>query len=441
MSAVRALVTFVIAVQATGAWAWQSSGGGAFVTAAALAVDAQGDAVVVGSNSGSAGDTLFVAKLAGTSGVVRWHTVVHGPVEFSQDRLEAVALDAQGDVLAVGSLYRPREVLVVKLSGATGAEIWRYAARGCSPLAVGVAVDAAGDVLAAPVCEGSDTVFSVLKLAGASGEVRWRQALPGSAGWVRVAVDARGDVVAAGSRADRFTVMKVSGADGGLLWRRTLGRGWANGVAVDASGNVMALGRAGGARNFAVVKLAGRSGRLRWRRDIRGSGRTVYDVEEEAYRHPEHEGLALAVMPPGDVVAGGYLQNLRTAEDFFVVRLSGRGGQERWRRVFKGVGLNYRDDTTTRNVDDRATTLSVDSRGDVIAAGRIEVPAVCLGLGVVKLARRDGQELWRFQGCEGAGMATAVALDSAGDPVVGAVDAGHGGAPVRKLRGDTGADF
>ena len=92
-------------------------------------------------------------------------------------------------------------------------------------------------------------------------------------------------------------------------------------------------------------------------------------------------------------------------------------------------------------VEDRASVLALDPQGDVIAAGRIQVPAFCLGLGVVKLARRNGEELWRFQGCEGAGMASAVALDADGHPVVAAVDTRRDGVPVRKLRGDTGADF
>ena len=447
MSEVLALVTFVIALQGTDGWAWQSSAGGAFVTASALALDAHGDVVVAGLNSDPAGDTLFVAKLSGTSGVLRWRTMVSEPVPFSQDRLEAVAFDARGDVLAVGTRFRPQEFMVVKLSGATGEELWRYAARGCSQISLAVAVDAADDVITAgPDCEREEEpAFAVLKLAGASGEVRWHQVLPGNGGWVRaVAVDARGDVAAAGSRTNRFTVMKLSGADGGVLWRRTSGRrGWANAVAFDRIGDVVAVGASGGAsKDFAVAKLAGRSGSLRWQHVIRGSARTFYDSEEETNVHPVHEGLALAMVPSGDVIAGGYLQNLKTSEDFFVVKLAGRGGSERWRRVIKGVGIDYRDERrTTRKVEDRASVLALDPQGDVVAAGRIQVPGVCLGLGVVKLAWRNGEELWRFQGCEGAGMASSVALDADGHPVVAAVDTRRDGVPVRKLRGDTGADF
>src|SRR5262245_29071437 len=95
---------FGVAAESSGAWRREAGLG-----AARAVMD-----VVAGGTSG-------VLKLDGASGAVLWRHDVGGTVS-------AVATDAAGDVIAVGSVQNTvtiLDLLVVKLAAATGAEIWR----------------------------------------------------------------------------------------------------------------------------------------------------------------------------------------------------------------------------------------------------------------------------------------------------------------------------
>ena len=131
-------------------------------------------------------------------------------------------MDAGGEVVAAGVAFT-----VVKLSGPSGARLWRRAVSGIaiSSTAFAVTVDAGGDVVAAgATTTGGFSDFTVAKLSGPSGARLWRRVIngPGNANdeAFAVAVDAGGDVVAAGSinntgTGEDFAVVKLRGADGG----------------------------------------------------------------------------------------------------------------------------------------------------------------------------------------------------------------------------------
>src|SRR5262249_19438228 len=159
-----------------------------------------------------------------------WRTVVRGLAPYP-GTLDALVVDRQGDVVTVGTypgIQRyPWNFTVVKLSGANGSELWRYAVPGCtdyySSEVNSLAVADAGDIVTAGrLCiEGAPSLpFAVVKLSGANGSVQWLRGLDAPETFNRVAalvVDAHGDVVAGSSSNDQFTVSKLSGADGGTI--------------------------------------------------------------------------------------------------------------------------------------------------------------------------------------------------------------------------------
>ena len=164
---------------ASGAKRWQqdiSSG-----SARAVAVDAAGNVVAAGSLATPTSNDFTVIKFDGTSGAERWRQVITGPSFDGLSGLDAarvVAVDAVGDVVAAGSTTTggtsPDFFTVIKFDGASGAERWCQVVptpSGCCLSGVqAVAVDAAGDVVAAGSIQdsgGSD--FTVVKLRGTDG--------------------------------------------------------------------------------------------------------------------------------------------------------------------------------------------------------------------------------------------------------------------------------
>ena len=163
-----------------------------------------------------------------------WRVTINGN-DDSTDAANAVVVDAAGDVIAAGSIVNAsRNVFVVKLAAVTGAELWRREIDGgglggpfAEDQANAVVVDATGDVLVGGAIdeEGSFGRFAVVKLAGATGEEVWRQKLGTSFGRVTaIAIDAAGDLVAVGrAGTPDVHVVKLAGATGAVLWRATSG--------------------------------------------------------------------------------------------------------------------------------------------------------------------------------------------------------------------------
>jgi hypothetical protein len=202
-----------------------------FSTAYAVTVDGGGDVVAAGATTTNGFSDFTVAKLSGPSGAKLWRYVLNGPGN-ANDAAYAVTVDGGGDVVAAGSIFSDSgdDFTVVKLSGSSGAELWRYVLNGSAnahDYAWAVTVDGGGDVVAAGFTEnsGSGIDFTVVKLSGSSGAELWRRVLNGTANAhgdaaFAVTVDGGGDVVAAGSTnnsgtGEDFAVVKLRGTDGG----------------------------------------------------------------------------------------------------------------------------------------------------------------------------------------------------------------------------------
>ena len=444
--------TVVLLSDSGGAEIWRAeiNGTGSFGAAQAVAFDGSGDVFAAGSvvNTGTGSD-FAVVKLAGATGAVIWRKEINGTANAG-DGATSVTVDASGDVIAAGVLQNGSssyDFAVVKLAGATGAEIWRKEINGTAnsiDQASFVTVDAAGDVIAGGYLENAGTSydFAVVKLTGATGAEIWRKQINGtdtaaSDQAFSVVVDTAGDVIAAGTLTNTgtftdFIVVKLSGGSGSEIWRNEIDSpgnlfDLAYSVAVDTSGDVIAAGRFsnGSTPDFAVVKLAGAGGAELWRTEIDGTAGGFEEV------------LAVSIDGANDVIAAGYLLNASSSEDFAVVKFSGATGTEIWRNEIDGTAAGV----------DRASSVTLDGSGNVVAAGYLQNAGTDSDFSVVKLSATAGTEMWRAE-LDGTrdvpykGEALAAAVDAGGDILAaGWLSTGFSGASVVKLSGATGAEI
>jgi hypothetical protein len=282
-----------------------------------------------------------------------------------------------------------------------------------------------------------------------AGEELWtyQSGTPLSDGGLAVAVDPAGNIILSGHTEGNLSDQTNAGLDdayvrklsptGDELWTREFGSpnpDWAFGVAVDGSGNIIAVGAADGPL----------------------PGQTSIGYEDTFVRKYSPEGLELwtrqfgstgscrafgvAVDGSGNIIVVGRTEgalpgqtNLGTYDVF--VRKYGRDGAELWTRQF---GTTW---------PDLATAVAVDASGDILVAGTTEgaLPGqtqVGSGEAFVRKYNPDGAELWTRQfGTALSDEALAVATDAAGDVYVAGVTtgvfpgqtrAGHDDAFVRK---------
>lgn len=382
------------------------------------------------------GRDAAVVKVAGDVEVWRRVIAAGSP---GDDAVRAIALDAQGDAIVAGTLERAQsgdDWLVAKLAAATGAELWRVTLDGDgsqdSPFAV--ALDPNGDVVAAGYFQDAAGRYRVgaVKLAGASGAEIWRFVLPVSGGAdfaEALAVDAEGDAYLAGGYDGAFWVARLEGATGMLAWERKFTQGRARAVAlhpvagtVDAAGG-FATAPAGG--DFGVVRLDRATGMPIWAYATDGTDTISSDV-------------AYAIAPAGDgsadVFAAGVVDNMGTGSDLFAVRLDGATGGDRWFRTVD-AGVAYVAD------------LAMTAAGSPIVVGYDAQLGTDIGVQATAVAfdPESGATRWTGVidgGVEGYDVASAIAVAPGDRPhVVGSVAKGLAGtqAFVARLAGADGA--
>lgn len=193
----------------------------------AVAVDPFGDVVATGRTSVFANNAISfeftVLKLAGEDGSLAWRREL-SPGRPS-DNPRALAVDAVGDVIALGTIADDAgfHSAVVKLSGDDGSDLWRRLFD--RAFESDVTVDAVGDVVTAGGFSEPPRRLDlqVRKLGGATGELLWETLVdgPGHGGDIgrSVATDASGDVVVGGhltgdATGPDFAVVKLDGATG-----------------------------------------------------------------------------------------------------------------------------------------------------------------------------------------------------------------------------------
>ena len=363
---------FVVAkYTAAGAHLWSRVLGGANMDrATAVAVDANGDVVVTGSSRSASADfgggaltgsgvddDIIVAKYAGIDGTHVWSRRIGGS---GYDRGYGVAVDpTSGDVVVVGSFGPPadfgggpltnpwgiaNDLFVAKYAGANGAYRWaKNFSNTTSSVARAVAVDASGNIALTgnfmgtmDVGAGSMNGYAQNNILVAkftsTGVAMWSKSLGNIDGDDRgnaIAMDGSGNVAVTGtfrypadfgggllqadSTGDMF-VAKYAAATGAYIWAHRGGAGaqWdsGQGIATDASGNVVVTGffegtsdfdgrslvSTGGQDIFVAKYAAAAPGTLLW---VMPEGGLLGD-----------QGQAAATDSAGNVVVTGFFQGI-----------------------------------------------------------------------------------------------------------------------------------
>lgn len=381
-------------------------------------VTPSGDTVVAGCQEIGSVRQLAVTRFSAT-GSVLW-SIAH-PDDGSTSTIPCcVAMDGNGNVI-VGA-NSGSSVLIVKLSGTTGATIWQqHYDSGMGSTISSLELDAAGNVLIAGSGREFDTTslidFLTLKLHGDTGSLDWAKHYdgPGSDndGAMAIAVSATGDVAVTGTAISAvsnldITTIRYDGSNGNVQWvqRRDGGanrsdRGVA--VAFDPSGDVIVTGTVAVAvapTDILTLKYAGVSGSESWARLYQGAGNAA------------DEARGLAIDAAGEVYVVG--RSGFSDEDATVLRIAGTNGQLLWAtRYDGGIAAN-----------ESIYAIELDPLGRVFVAGNIRqgqaVDFLALGLS----ASDGGVEFVMAQDFGSGGTDRAYAIHQAHDlslRVVGSV--------------------
>ena len=353
---------------ATGAQSWRREiDGGPYGSdvANAVVVDASGDVVVVGGAFGEPfiGDHVTVMKLAGSTGNDVWSQ------DLGPGIGRTVATDGAGDVLVAATHY-DADIRVVKLARATGDVLWERVIHGPGMdtpwnFERALAIDGNGDVIVAGsiMNVGTRQDWLVAKLSGITGAEVWRRELDGGNNGMdhawSVVVDAAGDVMAAGHSVapmseGQFVVHKFSGVDGADMWRRVYGLGSARALAFDPTGDLIAGGDVINGVNysdFAVVRLSAATGTELWHATLGDPVDSLFDSV-----------FAVAVRGDGAVLAAGVTAKQASGDDFTLAAFDGTTGALLWRFDLDGVS----------STADEARAVALGNTGDVVAVGVVD---------------------------------------------------------------------
>jgi outer membrane protein assembly factor BamB len=259
----------------------------------------------------SGGDVLVAAtfgeRFKGRCSVLRLRQV-DGTVVWRQQpaqvagRLSSVVSVGDG-IVAEGRVIPPGEEffrhVVLRLSAATGVEVWRDVGQG-DAFGASSAVDARGDVV---IARASSSQVEVRKLAGATGAELWRHTTPLAATsavyGATLAVDSRGDVIVGTTG-----VEKLDGATGELVWSAPLPIDtYASSMKTDPSGDLVIEVKAQtfepGYDGEELSKLDGVDGSLVWHRPAVTAARRLLDVDDRG-------GAVVANLVGGPVGQGLY---------------------------------------------------------------------------------------------------------------------------------------
>jgi hypothetical protein len=364
----------------------------------AVAVDASGNVVVTGYSTGIGSNRdFYTAKYAAADGRVLWERRYNGPGN-GDDSANAVAVDPSGNVIVTGgsqAIGFNTDYYTAKYAAADGALLWerRYdGPRHGTDLAEAVALDANGNVIVTGFSESGAYDYYTAKYAAADGGLLWERRYNGPANGDdsanSVAVDTSGNVVVTGfslsstffGSRDYYTA-KYAAADGALLWEQRYngpahGDDYANALAVDPRGNVIVTGVLSGTPvlDMYTAKYAASDGALLWEKHFPGGGNAV------------------AVDASGDLIVTGItVGNSRSSDwDCYTAKYAAADGALLWERRYDGPAHGT----------DWAAAVVVDANGNVVVAGFSAGIGSGFDYYTAKYAASDGALLWeqRYNG-------------------------------------------
>jgi uncharacterized delta-60 repeat protein len=393
----------------------------------ALALDALGNVCVGGTRRSAATGLDYLISKYDASGKLAWSSVYDGPGAAAPDRLDddtlhAVAVDAQGSILATGSSPGEDgflEITTVKYSP-DGRLLW---AERLAPLpgmdarATAMAIDGAGSAWVGGTSVAPVGRFEVLVRYDPDGRALWLQRSSGpSRELVSMAVDAGGNAFLSThlrlpySEGQDIVTTRLD-SSGNVVWEaREDSPGTADdgitALAVDAVGSATVTGVSLGldsGYDYATLRYDA-LGNLSWI--------ARFSVEDE---NSNDRPAALALGDDGSVVvtgSGAYDQNDFERGRFATVKYDPRGN-ELWRAYLSEGSASL------------ARAVGLDPRGNVLVAGEIQrvfndregCPQLESDLVLVKYDS-DGRELWVSRFDSDSGGVSALAVDAGGNAYV-----------------------
>jgi hypothetical protein len=447
----------------------ESKGDSNYHQSPAIAVDTSGNVVVTGQfYSEQSGIDYHTVKYAAADGALLWEKRYDNPAKLSGDFAQAVALDANDNVVVTGfspsmtsgdplEWWRPFDIYTAKYAARDGTLLWerRYESNAYffwnSPPTAGVAtavvMDESGNAIVTGLSFPNDIPFQskpdyyTAKYAALDGAVLWEKIYNGSAHYESnpsaVALDSSGNViVVADSDGESYTA-KYSVSNGSLVWEKRL-PGQAQ-LVVDDSDNLFVTGPALSGSDFYTAKYA-EDGSLLWVTRhpeestpmasmaldplgnlVAGSGSYTAKYasssgdllwkQQPSTMNGSHQALAVAVDKSGNVaVTGGFKPNGPTRTEGYTAKYAALNGALIWESRSIGSGF----------ADDLGHAVAVDRNGNVV---------LTTSNATLKYAAVDGALLWeqRYPNIR------ALALDGGGNVVI----TGSGG--TRKLAAANGA--
>lgn len=381
----------------TSAWlvrSYDSASGGA---AEAVLFEPNGDVISAGHLDLDSGSQIVVRRHASADGAELWRYAIDGTTDVTADA--TLHHDGAGHIVANFSRLLPdnsRRGVVLQLDPSTGAERWRFEIP--NSRFHDLAVDDAGDVIAVGLLgswpNGPFAVLAV-KISGVSGAALWRVQKPGDLDGrlYAVAIAPNGDVFVGGNPVrpqgdylyKPFSVLRLARNDGAELWWQSIFfDGVVRDIAVDSNGDVVAVGTRSGAYRFPFLaaKFAGGDGALLWQTNAN------LPTDPDWY-HTGDDARSVILDPNGDVFVAGSMSEpgapISWTSTIVALRLRGSDGLLLWRHFVRaGSQVDY-DCCLPRD-------LAWSADGDLLVLGArktyINQPIL------IKLASDTGAERW-----------------------------------------------
>ena len=247
----------------TGALLWSNITGSMYM-ANDVAVDANNDVIVTGSNGTSNAAAYYTVKYNGSTGAALWTNITKPTAGI--DTAYGVAVDANNDVIVTGSNGTSGDTVyyTVKYNGSTGAALWTNITNPSTgtDIAYDVAVDGNNDVI---VAGRNGSYFFTVKYNGTNGALLWANTTTTGSTVYGVAVDGNNDVIVTGNSNSGYYTVKYNGSTGALLWANTTTAArYAYGVAVDGNNDVIVTGSDFSSTYYYTVKYNGSTGAYLW---------------------------------------------------------------------------------------------------------------------------------------------------------------------------------
>ena len=399
--------------------------------AAAVAVDAEGNAIVTGTSDGAAGlSEITTLKYSAIDGTVLWQRRRPAPSGIAETS-RFIATDSSGSVIVVGAgrSQNLSYTYATKYRGTDGALLWER----IDPIHLnsfidnGIAVDSKDNVI---LIGGDKGVWRIVKYAAADGASIWDRQYKISevdeGGPNSVAVDAGGNVIVCGSmltagvdlKSYSYTA-KYSATDGAVLWERRYNSpgmryNSASVLAVDTLGNAIVSGVSAGfsAGTLYRIKYASTDGVLLW------------ETRDDDFSYFFRQPVAISLDASGNVYIASDTDSLAgpNTSSCSTSKYDATTGSLIWEKRYNAPDGYY----------DNPTSLAVDDAGNVFTAGSSR------GLGgyddffVAHYRASDGVLLSEFRQANrnpSQYITPVIALDSSGHVIITGTTPGQGNYP------------